>query len=106
MLVYGGFGLGVLGVTFGTISGLVALNKGSTVKDACVGDRCPESVREDIVSTKNWALASNIGFAVGVAGAGAGLVALLVGGSSSNSARRPAVEPLVGVGSLGLRGQF
>jgi hypothetical protein len=106
MLVYGGFGLGVLGVTFGTISGLVALNKGSTVKDACVGDRCPESVRSDIVSTKNWALASNLGFAIGFAGAGAGLVALLVGGSSSNSARRPAVEPLVGVGSLGLRGQF
>jgi hypothetical protein len=106
MLVYGGFGLGVLGVTFGTISGLVALNKGSSVKDACDGDRCPERVRDDIVSTKNWALASNIGFAVGVAGAGAGLVALLVGGTSSTSARRPAVEPLIGVGNLGLRGQF
>lgn len=105
-LVYGGFGLGVLGVTFGTISGLIALNKGSTVKEACDGDRCPERVRDDIVSTKNWALASNVGFAVGVAGAGVGLVALLVGSGAPSTARRPSVEPVVGVGHLGLKGQF
>lgn len=105
-LVYGGFGLGILGVTFGAVSGLISLNKASSVKDKCDGERCPEAVRDDIVSTKNWALASDVGFAVGVAGAGVGLIALLMGSGSASTAKRPSVEPVVGLGNLGLQGKF
>jgi hypothetical protein len=104
-LVYGGFGLGLLGVSFGVISGVIALNKASELEKKCPGNVCDEPERGAIVSTKNWALASNLGFAVGIAGAGVGVVALLVGARTPSTAAR-SVEPVVGLNHLGLRGQF
>jgi hypothetical protein len=104
-LVYGGFGLGLLGVGFGAVSGVIALNKASDLEKKCPDNICNEPERGAIVSTKNWALASNLGFAVGIAGAGVGLVALLVGARTPSTATR-SVEPTVGLNHLGLRGQF
>jgi hypothetical protein len=105
-LVWGGFGLGLLGVAVGAVGGLVAVSNASAAKSVCNGNLCPESARANIVSAKNWGAVSDISFVVGAIGGGIGLVALLASaGGSAESARRP-VEPVVGPGSLGLRGQF
>ncbi len=105
-LVWGGFGLGILGVTVGAVGGLVAVSNASAAKSACDGNRCPESARANIVSAKNWGAVADIAFVVGAVGGGIGLVALLAStGGSTESAQRP-VEPVIGLGSLGLRGQF
>jgi hypothetical protein len=105
-LVWGGFGLGILGVAVGGLGGLVAVSHASSAKSQCTGNQCPESARADIVSAKNWGSVADVAFIVGAVGGGIGLVALLAStGGSSESARWP-VEPLIGPGTLGLRGQF
>jgi hypothetical protein len=120
--VYGGFGVAGVGVIVGSIAGLASMSKTNDIRHSgqCIGDACGPAEYSDIRAANTMATISTVSFAVAGAGAVAGLVALLVssrsdpapeapplGDASKPSARlRPNVQPWVGPGALGLRGQF
>jgi hypothetical protein len=119
MLAYGGFGVGVAGIVVGTVTGLVAMSKSSSVEKQCPNDKCPPSVYDsssfqgDVSSAKTMGTISTISFIVGGAGVAVAVVALFLPSGSaraSASARtmkaEPRVSPFLGVGSAGLRGSF
>jgi hypothetical protein len=106
-LVYVGFGVGAAGLALGSVTGILSLSKASSAKDHCQGNACSEAAREDIDGSKTLANVSNVAFAVGVVGIGAGIYGLLSSGGDHETGRaKPGVEPLVGGRFLGVRGIF
>jgi hypothetical protein len=107
-LVFVGFGVAGAGLIAGGITGLMAMSKSSDVEDQCTGDVCPASAEEDNDSATTLAHVSTIGFVLAGAGAAVGVVGLLMSGSSDEAPASGGVElePIVGPGSLGVRGRF
>jgi hypothetical protein len=106
---YIAFGVGAVGLTVGTVAGIVASNKESAL--ACPDKRCPVSEHDDLDSANAMATISTVGFVVGVAGGAAGVVLLLVGSGSKEApvaARWGSVtaQPFVGARSAGFVGTF
>ena len=104
------FGVGAAGVATGSVTGFMSLSKTDHAKESCDGNRCPEAVEKDIESAKTLATVSNVGFAVGVLGAGIGVWQLF---ASSSDAPRPSArasafraEARVGVGRISVVGTF
>lgn len=102
------FGIGGAGLIAGGITGGLAMSKASD---------CPNKVCEnqsDLDSAKTMATISTIGFSVGIAGAAVGTILLLTGNSRSEKAARTeqrpapkfAMQPWLGVSSVGLAGSF
>lgn len=112
---YIGFGVGAVGLGAGTFFLLKANGKSGEADDLCnlPGGECPVSQRDkiealddDAVKARRFALG---GFILGGAGVATGVTLFLLSrGSSgeSESGRRPAFEPVVGLGALGVRGTF
>lgn len=71
-LVWAGIGVGGAGLAFGSVTGLLAMNKVASVKDACGGTTCPSSRKADVDSAKTLGVMSTVGFVA--VGAGVGLV--------------------------------
>lgn len=108
-LTYVGFGLGGAGVIAGAVTGAISWSKTSDIKDACVGNQCPDSRSVDIDSAQTWATVSNVSFIIGAAGIGVGIVSLLTRSSKTADAPQPAavsVVPSFGPGYAGLQGRF
>jgi hypothetical protein len=117
--VYLGYGIGAVGLGVGSVAGILSIGKTNSIKDECdkVGE-CPDSASPDHSSAQTLATVSNVGFGVALVGAAVGTIALLTGPSSGSgataaqtwSARRSrpsaSVVPLVGIGSVGVRGTF
>jgi hypothetical protein len=99
--VYVAFGVGGAGLLVGSITGVMALSTKSTLNSpgVCHANKtgCPPG---DVtaLSTEGWA--SNVGFAVGIVGAGVGIVLLVTSGSHGD--QRVGVR--FGPGSVGLVG--
>jgi len=102
------FGIGGAGLLTGAITGGLAMSKASD---------CPNKVCEsqsDLDSAKSMATVSTIGFSVGIAGVAVGTILLLTGNHSSEKATRTeerpapkfAMQPWVGVSSVGVAGSF
>ena len=117
VLIYGGFGLGIVGVGVGSVTGLMSISKVSDVKKGCPNDVCPASAQSDIDSAKSLGTISTIAFIAGGVGVGAGIVGLVLQSKqSSNEAPPPpagasakaslTVRPDVGPTWLGLHGSF
>jgi hypothetical protein len=104
-LVYIGFGVAGAGVLVGSITGVMALSKKSSVDDECVDDRCPPSTHDDIDSGRTLGNVSTIAFVVAGVGAGVGIYGLLSGGAEPE-AEKAGVSPFVGLGSAGVHGRF
>ncbi len=110
-LVYGGFIAGGLGLGLGLVTGIMAMSNASSAKDSCEGNRCRPEAQSDIDSSKTMGTISTISFAVGVLGAGVGIYGLLNPpradhariGQRGNPVR---YTPVVGLGSVGVRGEF
>ena len=106
------FGVGGVGLVVGAVSGVMALGSKSTLDNACSNKVCPASSQSDIDALSTRATIANVGFAVGVAGAGVGAILLLVGhGSeprpqSAAAPRHPRWSPWLGVGAAGVGGTF
>jgi tetratricopeptide (TPR) repeat protein len=77
ILAYSLMGVGVVGIGIGTIFGVQALGSKSDAEDQCKGGFCPASAQKSIDDAKSQALIADIGFAVGVVAAGAGVVLFL-----------------------------
>lgn len=108
-LMWVAFGAGAAGVVTGGVTGLLSLSKTDAAKEHCDGNHCPEAVEKDIETATTLAHVSNVGFAVGVLGAGIGVWQLL---STSDDRKQSAgasgfrAEARVGIGSIGVAGAF
>ncbi len=99
------FGIGAAGIGVGTFFGIRALRDSAALANACPDKTCPPEDSSRIDSAARDSLISDIGFAVGVAGAGAGVI-LLLGDNTSSPAAAARVTPWLGVGAVGARGRF
>jgi PEGA domain-containing protein len=107
--VFVAFGIGGAGLLVGGITGALAFGKASD---------CPNKVCEtqsDLDSARTLATISTIGFGVGIAGVAVGTILLLAGNSSSENERgraetqpapKLALQPWLGITSVGVRGSF
>lgn len=103
------FGVGALGLGVGIYGATVVDDRASQLSDRCSsGNVCPTELRPVHDEAKTWATVSTIGFVT--AGAGVSLGALLLvlsrGSESAKPAKAAYVRPTVGVGSLGVHGEF
>lgn len=108
-LGYVALGIGGAGVVVGSIFGVMALGKKSSLDDACgtVKSNCPATSQDDIDSLHTDATVSTVGFAVGGVGLAVGLIVLLTSSSSTPHATTGfAVHPVVTPGSVGAWGSF
>ena len=110
-LAYVLWGVGGVGLATGAVTGLLAMGKKGDLEDTCAEpSRCPESSQGTIDSANRFALISNIGFGVGIAGAAAGTVLFFSGDSQESVAsielRGVRATPYVGPTGAGLTGQF
>jgi hypothetical protein len=96
-------GVGGAGIVVGSVAGILALNKKSTIDDSprCVNNRCSDQNLVDSYGTLRTV--STVGFIAGGVLAGVG-VALLV--SSGSGDEKPQTSLLVGPGSVSLRRSF
>jgi hypothetical protein len=101
------FGVGGAGLATGTVAGILAISKRSSIIGECPGGVCSPAQQSDVSSYNTLGLVSTIGFVVGGAGAAAGVVLLLLPPPRSSTATAGLhVAPLVGPGSLGALGTF
>jgi hypothetical protein len=102
-----GFTVGGVALAAGAITGLMSIQKTSTVKTACNGNECPASSASDLDSARSTAAISTIAFVTGGVGLAVGVSALLIGDKpSSEPATTAKVSPWIGLGSAGVRGTF
>jgi hypothetical protein len=98
--VYAAFGVGAVGLVVGAVSGVLALSAKSTLDSECPSKSgCPQN-DVSALSTRAWV--SNVGFAVGIVGAGVGTVLLLTSGGGD----RPSVGISIAPSQVGLVGTF
>jgi hypothetical protein len=105
-LVWAGLGVGVVGLGVGTVTGILALGKSSTVKNECSGTTCPLSAKNDVDSGRTVATISTIGFVVGGVGAAVAAVGFFVFSPPAKAGTRKGVSPVVGARWIGLDGAF
>lgn len=77
-LIFGGFGVGAIGIGVGAVTGLMTLGKASDVKDNCANNVCGPEAKDDLDGANTLGLISTVGFVVGIAGLGAGILGLVM----------------------------
>jgi len=106
-LVYTGFGLAAAGIVVGSITGVVAMSKASSVKQACSGLDCPVSVDGDLQTGRTLGNVSTASFIVAGVGIVAGAIGLVLPHrTEESSASRLPVTPWIGWGASGFEGVF
>lgn len=122
VLIFGGFGLGVVGIGVGSVTGLLSISQVSDVKKDCQNNVCPQSKSGDIDSAKSMGTISTIAFIAGGVGVGAGIIGLILQSKQSSAESTPplgtsaasatsakatlTVRPDVGPTWLGMHGSF
>jgi hypothetical protein len=124
VLTWIGIGLAGAGAIAGGVTGVMSLQKTSTLNNDCANKTCGPSDYATIDSANTLALVSDIGFGVAGAGAVLAVVTLLVGhdvppeatapaeqapsptGPSDDQQSRVRVVPWVGLGTAGVTGTF
>jgi hypothetical protein len=109
-LMWVGFGVGGAAVVTGAVTGVASLSATNRAKELCEDTRCPPEAQDDINSGTTLANISNVAFAVGAVGLGVGVWQLISTGKASSNqsaaARAAGVEPLIGLGRVGIAGRF
>jgi len=113
ILMFGGFGLGIVGVGVGTVTGLISLTKTNELKDQCPEGKCALEKQGEIDSAKSLGNISTVAFIVGGVGVGVGVVGLIMSRSDAKEKAAPAalhkiekLEPVIGLSYVGLKGAF
>jgi hypothetical protein len=104
-------GAGAAGVTLGSVFGLLAVGRKSSLRSACNGSLCPPTQEDNIEALHVNAVAANVSFLIGFLGLGAGGVLLFAfpegsGGESPHAESALVVRPWAGLGSVGAAGRF
>jgi hypothetical protein len=100
-----GIGVGGAGMLFGGITGIVVLNKRSSLNDGgCVNNHCYTDQKGDVNSYQTLRTLSTVGLAVGIVGAASGITLLLT--HKPKPEHQPTVTAMIGIGSAGLEGRF
>jgi hypothetical protein len=111
---YSALGVGAVGTALGVVFALQYGSKSSDADDrydecaasqAC-GPSDADAIRTLDDEASSAGTLSVVGFAVGAAGLGTGLVLLLTAPSEKTARREPHVTPFVGIGRVGLKGSF
>jgi hypothetical protein len=114
-LAWTGFGVGVVGVGVGSVTGALAFgDRSSALNDGCTGGKCPPSAQSAEHGMQTMATISTLAFSVGAAGVVVGIVGLLFPSKASDaqaaSARSPSIldraHLVVGPGTLGVAGEL
>lgn len=107
-LMWVAFGVSGAGLVLGGITGAMALSKRSQLEDQCNGNHaCRTSQDGALQSYHSLGTVSGIGFAIGVAGAGAGITLWALNRKSSPASTQSlTVRPYIGVACLGATGSF
>jgi hypothetical protein len=90
VLMFGGFGLAIVGVGVGTATGIMSISKTSELKDVCPNDNCQPGKQGEIDSAKSLGNIATIAFIAGGVGLGAGIVGIVLAGSDK---KEPAPPP-------------
>lgn len=119
ILLYSGFGVAIVGIGVGSVTGIMHLSKMGDLDGPCPGKVCPPQYADDLSSAKTLGNISTVAFIVGGVGLATGFVGLLASGSSKKeppppaAARRPTspfrpehVQAIVGPSYVGLSGAF
>jgi hypothetical protein len=88
VLVYGGFGLGGVGLALGATFGALSMSGVSKLKNACPNNACAPARRGDLDTAKSEGTVSTIAFAAGGLGIGAGILGLVLKPKSGTAAAR------------------
>lgn len=115
VLMFGGFGLGAVGVGVGAVTGLMSISQTNDLKDVCK-PTCPPERQSDIDSAKGLGNISTVAFIVGGVGVAAGVVGLILSsGDKKESASwqqpkttrdRRSIHAVVTPGYAGVAGSF
>ena len=107
-LLYVGFGLAGVGLAVGTVTGIISLSKASAAKPSCVDHRCPPEVHDDVDTAKTMGTVSTVAFAAGGVGLAGAIVALvwLRPAAAPKTSALASLTPLLGLGTIGLKGLF
>jgi hypothetical protein len=103
-----GFGVAIVGGLVGLVGGFGAMNKTGQLSSECPHMQC-ESANggsADLAAAHTWATVSNVGFAIGGAGAFVGLIGLWRSRSTTATVDTASLSPWIGVGAAGLDGRF
>jgi hypothetical protein len=109
-LVYGGFGVAIVGASVGAVTGILSFGKVDDIKTKCGGTTCPPQYQADVDSAKSLGTVATIAFVAAGIGAVAGVIGLVLPSGeekpTSSSARGVTARPTVGLGFAGLDGRF
>lgn len=104
-----GFGVGLVGIAVGSITGVMALGKGSDAKDNCqdIGSNhvCNQTGKDAADSGKTLGTISTIAFIAGGVGVGVGVVGLFMGGKKTEK-EAAKLDFGVGPSNVFLKGTF
>jgi hypothetical protein len=107
---YASFGVAAVGVGVGVLFALKSKDSREQADAMCNGDQCPLSRRDEIRGLQddanNQGRVAWIGFALGGAGAAAGVTLLVLQGRREEAGARATVRPFVGWASAGVTGRF
>lgn len=115
VLVFGGFGLGAVGLGVGAVTGILSISKVSDVKKDCVNNICPIDRQGDIDSAKSLGTISTVGFIASGVGIATGVVGIILQGKQTSTEAPPAgasatattrLRPEVGPTWAGVSGVF
>ena len=120
VLMLSGFGVAVIGVGVGAVTGIMSLTQTNDLKAKCPNDQCPPGSEGDIDSAKSLGNIATAAFVVGGIGAAVGVIGLLMSGddkkqppASAAHLRRPAsafapenVRAVLGPSYVGVAGAF
>jgi hypothetical protein len=103
-----GFGVGAAGLIVGTLTGVVVLSQASTIRGQCntTTNVCGSSQQGSLSSANTLANVSNVSIGLGVAGAGVGVIGLLLRSKDQGARTGLSITPIVGPTAVGLRGSF
>lgn len=116
ILMFGGFGLAIVGIGVGAVTGFMSMSKVDEIKNDCRDDKCPASRATDIDDAKSLGNISTIAFAAGAVGAAVGVVGLIMmsgsksesppAGSTAHAQTTLKTRPILSPAFLGLSGTF
>lgn len=99
-------GIGAAGMATWGVSGLLALNKRSTLDDHCVNDNCPPPYHDTLSSYRTLRTVSGVAFAVGAIGIGTGAVLLMAAPDGKAKASRRRWHGWIGLTGAGVSGEY